>query len=300
MFSSLICPRIYLCAKWAFDPGLRPLLVCGGLRPFQLAERVFDPWRTCGKNIRGLFSEKEWNQKTDNVQGYRYLPFRRFCIFFFIFFAPVGRLRPGKWTSASCSFFRGRGEQKDESDRKHSSLPFNLLLSLLFFQEKEKQKEKKKRRYSLSSSPLFSFLFFFKKGKKAGEKEGGCNQEFLFSAIFVLFFVLKRAKEKQREENFFWLFFAFLRNKKRRKGEARHLAGRLSPPVRSEKLCKKEIKKMRCGCRRQETCLMQENVAGCMSRTGPCFLNSLALPFKNNMPKKEEKVLGKKIFLDFF
>lgn len=37
-----------------------------------------------------------------------------------------------------------------------------------------------------------------------------------------------------------------------------------------------------------------------MSRTGPCFLNSLALPFKNNMPKKEEKVLGKKIFLDFF
>lgn len=45
---------------------------------------------------------------------------------------------------------------------------------------------------------------------------------------------------------------------------------------------------------------MQENVAGCMSRTGPCFLNSLALPFKNNMPKKEEKVLGKKIFLDFF
>lgn len=45
---------------------------------------------------------------------------------------------------------------------------------------------------------------------------------------------------------------------------------------------------------------MQENVAGCMSRTGPCFLNSLALPFKSNMPKKEEKVLGKKIFLDFF
>jgi len=39
---------------------------------------------------------------------------------------------------------------------------------------------------------------------------------------------------------------------------------------------------------------------GCMSRTGPCFLNSLALPFKSNMQKKEGKVLGKKFFLDFF
>lgn len=86
-------------------------------------------------------------------------------------------------------FQRKRKNQKRMTSRGHSSLPFNLLLSLLFFQEKEKQKEKQKRKMRPSFSPLFSFLFFFKKGKKGGAKGRRGVQGIAFSAIFVLFFV---------------------------------------------------------------------------------------------------------------
>jgi len=86
--------------------------------------------------------------------------------------------------------------------RRHSPLPFRRFCLFFFFQEKEKQKEKQKRKMRPSFSPLFSFLFFFKKGKK-GRAKGRCGvQGLTFSAIFVLFFVRKMAKEEQREESF--------------------------------------------------------------------------------------------------
>ena len=139
---------------------------------------------------------------------------------------------PGNGLRPAALFFRGRGEQKDESDRKHSSLPFNLLLSLLFFQEKEKQKEKQKRKMRPSFSPHFSFLFFFKKRqKKAGKKAGVAPKELLFRHFCFIFCKKNKQKKSKERRAFFWLFFVFLRNKKRKRGEARKTAGRCSPSV---------------------------------------------------------------------
>ena len=143
-------------------------------------------------------------------------------------------------------FFQGKMRVKGGwSPKAYSSLLFRRLCLCFFFQEKEKQKEKQKRRHALLLLLFSVFFSFLKKAKRQGKRQVWRSRIFFFLHFWFVFCKKNKKKKSKERRTFFWLFFLFFRNKKRRRGEARRLAGRLSPPVRSEKLCKKESKKMR-------------------------------------------------------
>ena len=119
-------------------------------------------------------------------------------------FDPGNGLRPAALFS---------GEEESKRMRATGSIVLCLLISfyLFFFFRKKKIKRRSKREDTALLLLFFLIVFFFlKKGRKAGQKSGGvCRQGLTFSAIFVLFFVLKRAKEKQREESLLLALFCF-------------------------------------------------------------------------------------------
>lgn len=133
---------------------------------------------------------------------HRYLLFRRLCFFFFIPFASAWRLRPGRWTSTLCSFFRGKMKAKRWWLRRGAVPCFfwdfvppssRKDIHVLFSEKKEEQKTDNVQGYSYLSFRHFFVSFLRRKKRRKGKPKGG---ELPFRR-FCLFF-LKREKENQK------------------------------------------------------------------------------------------------------